>query len=465
MKRWFAVTTFLVIFGLIFGAAQVSASSEFTKGEEQSIVLKKTQQPKTNPGLDKQATKEAEREIRQSEKELRKAEKEIEQAEKKTGKKVHFRGVVTEVLESSFTLDIGGTLITFMVDEMTQIKIPTLNGTAELADLNVGVKASVQAVEMTLEEPPEQSEGEGEVQQGEVGAYLALKVLVIPGKPVRIHHVGVVTNYQPGVSITIQAKDMQLYTFLLTETTKILPTEREEELVVGVFVTIISRRDPTGGPLTAQGIVIHPKVDEDITEPADISLSASSVAEGLPNDSLVGTFTTTDANAGDIFTYTLVPGIGDTDNDSFSIVGDALLTTAVFDFETKSSYSIRVRSTDQNGSWFEKVFIITVTDLNEAPTAVLLSASSIAEGLPVDTLVGTFTTIDADIGETFTYTLAAGEGDSDNAAFHIVDDRLYTSVVFDFETKSSYSIRVRSTDLGSLWYEQIFVITVTDVTE
>ena len=37
--------------------------------------------------------------------------------------------------------------------------------------------------------------------------------------------------------------------------------------------------------------------------------------------------------------------------------------------------------------------------------------------------------------------------------------------MFDFETKASYSIRVRTTDAGGLWYEEAFTISVTDVSE
>ena len=37
---------------------------------------------------------------------------------------------------------------------------------------------------------------------------------------------------------------------------------------------------------------------------------------------------------------------GDTDNASFAIVGDELRTAAVFDFETKDTYSVRVETTD-----------------------------------------------------------------------------------------------------------------------
>jgi gliding motility-associated-like protein len=64
-----------------------------------------------------------------------------------------------------------------------------------------------------------------------------------------------------------------------------------------------------------------------------------------------------------------VAGAGSTDNASFSISAGVLKTTASFDFETKSSYSIRVRSTDVGGLFFEKTFTIAVNNVNEAPIA------------------------------------------------------------------------------------------------
>ena len=47
-----------------------------------------------------------------------------------------------------------------------------------------------------------------------------------------------------------------------------------------------------------------------------------------------------------------------------------------------------------------------------------------------------------------------GEGDADNGSFVIPagTNELRTAESFDFETKSSYSIRVRSTDSGGLYY-------------
>ena len=60
---------------------------------------------------------------------------------------------------------------------------------------------------------------------------------------------------------------------------------------------------------------------------------------------------------------------GNSDDASFTIDDNTLKTTAALDFETKSSYSLRVRSTDQGGLSFEKDFTITVNDVVEDVTA------------------------------------------------------------------------------------------------
>ena len=99
--------------------------------------------------------------------------------------------------------------------------------------------------------------------------------------------------------------------------------------------------------------------------PTDILLSNSSVPENQQAGSLVGILSATDPDAGNTFTYTLASGIGGADNGSFSINGNSLLTAAVFDYEAKTNYSIRVRSTDQGGLWFEKAFTIAVSNLND----------------------------------------------------------------------------------------------------
>ena len=102
--------------------------------------------------------------------------------------------------------------------------------------------------------------------------------------------------------------------------------------------------------------------------PTDIGLTPSIIPENSAVDTVVGTFSTTDVDSGDIFTYSLVAGEKDVDNASFNISGNSLRTSARFDFETKSSYNVRVRATDSANNTFEKAFTIRVEDLPEALT-------------------------------------------------------------------------------------------------
>ena len=93
---------------------------------------------------------------------------------------------------------------------------------------------------------------------------------------------------------------------------------------------------------------------------------------------------------------------------------------------------------------------------NDAPTGLSLSPSTVAEGQPAGTIVGTFTTVDPDVSNTFSYSLVSGAGGEDNAQFTIGGPQLKTASVFDYEAKVSYNIRVRVTDQGGLSYEKAF---------
>ena len=101
------------------------------------------------------------------------------------------------------------------------------------------------------------------------------------------------------------------------------------------------------------------------TAPTGLALSPLSVAENAISGTTVGTLSATDADTGDTFTYDLVSGTGDSDNASFTISGATLKIAAVFDFEAKNTYSVRVRVTDAGGLTFERQLIISIIDVNE----------------------------------------------------------------------------------------------------
>ncbi len=199
--------------------------------------------------------------------------------------------------------------------------------------------------------------------------------------------------------------------------------------------------------------------------PTDLALSATTVNENVAPNTVIGTFSSTDPDTGNSFTYSLVAGTGDTDNTAFSIVGNQLQINNSPDFETKNSYSIRVKTTDQGGLSFEKTLTIVVNNVNETPTDLALSATTVNENVAPNTVIGTFSSTDPDTGNSFTYSLIAGTGDTDNTVFSIVGNQLQINNSPDFETKNSYSIRVKTTDQGGLGFEKVLVITVNDVNE
>ena len=137
---------------------------------------------------------------------------------------------------------------------------------------------------------------------------------------------------------------------------------------------------------------------------------------------------------------------------------------APFDAATKSSYAIRVRSTDTRGFYIEKPFTVTIVPQAKfAPTDIALSNNTIEENNSVGATLGTFSTTDQDPGDTFTYSLVPGSGDTGNASFTIVGNTLKAASAFVFSQQSAYTIRVQSLDAAGFVFQKNFNITVTRV--
>jgi autotransporter-associated beta strand protein len=98
--------------------------------------------------------------------------------------------------------------------------------------------------------------------------------------------------------------------------------------------------------------------------PTNIMLTSTTVSENLPVGTPIGVLSATDPDAGEGFDFDFDGGTGSTDNSMFSnpYGNDTLFTAGVFDFETKSSYSIRLRAYDRRGGWFDKIFTISVSN-------------------------------------------------------------------------------------------------------
>ncbi len=203
--------------------------------------------------------------------------------------------------------------------------------------------------------------------------------------------------------------------------------------------------------------------------PTDLELDRLSIQENLPVSTVIGTFSTSDPDEGVEFRYELVPGPGDADNGFFSIEGDQLRGLMSFNFEQKSQYLIRVRTTDEDGLFREEEFQIQVLDGNDSPTGIEIQRVEVAENrsTATDVLFGVLDGLDEDIADSFHFDLTPGVGDQDNARFMIAQDSLYLKAgqVLDFETRPEYRIRVRVTDTSGLSIDQTLVLGIEDLVE
>jgi len=198
-----------------------------------------------------------------------------------------------------------------------------------------------------------------------------------------------------------------------------------------------------------------------------LALSASTIAENGAGGELVGTLSI----IGPDFTGPVTYSITSDPSLKFEIAGAGLdelriKAATTIDFEATSSFAVDLQGVDSTAGTpktFAKSVTILVTNVNEAPTDITLSANSIPENTLAGSIIGTLSTTDVDAGDTFTYSI---DLDAD-AKFAISGDILIvrTGASFDFETATSHVVTVRSTDAVGLFTPKTFTITITNVNE
>jgi len=189
--------------------------------------------------------------------------------------------------------------------------------------------------------------------------------------------------------------------------------------------------------------------------PTDIALSASTAGENSAAGTIVGTLSTIDPDAGDSTTYTLIDGAGG----RFALDGSNLVVAGALDYETAASHQVTVRVTDAGGLTHDETLTIDVTNVNEAPTSILLTTNSIAENSPAGSLVGSLMASDPDGIESATFTILDDAG----GLFAIDGTGLVVAGALDYESATSHQVTVRVTDAGGNTYDETFTIDVTNV--
>ncbi|MEO8164753.1 MAG: putative Ig domain-containing protein, partial [Betaproteobacteria bacterium] len=213
---------------------------------------------------------------------------------------------------------------------------------------------------------------------------------------------------------------------------------------------VITAIDSGGLRFTAPFTITVVNVNE---PPTAIVLLTDTVLENAVG-AAIGTMTATDPDAND----TLTIRVSDV---RFDIVAGVLRLKEglSLDFEQEPSVRVTITATDQGGLSFDQEFTISVIDVNEPPTGVTLSASTVLENL-VGAAIGSVVGADPDADDTITF------GVSD-VRFEIVDGmfRLKEGQSLDFEQEPSVRVTITATDHGELSFDQEFTISVLDINE
>jgi Ca2+-binding RTX toxin-like protein len=200
-------------------------------------------------------------------------------------------------------------------------------------------------------------------------------------------------------------------------------------------------------------------------EPTSIGISSNVFDENRPASSSLLSFSTADPDKSDSFVYDFTPGVGAKDNDKFIINGNQLRAKGVVDFESQSTYSIRVRSTDQGGLSTVQVFELNVKDVNEPPSLIVASQNSFVENIPQKTIVATLQSVDPEDAGPISYSLVAGVGDKDNQSFSILGNTLLINTSVDYERQKTYSIRIEAKDIDGKVSLAVLNLSVENVVE
>ncbi|WP_278453454.1 cadherin domain-containing protein [Stutzerimonas kunmingensis] len=206
--------------------------------------------------------------------------------------------------------------------------------------------------------------------------------------------------------------------------------------------------------------------------PVFTSDGTATVAENAVTSTVIYDAATTDADgtgANKNVVYSLKTGQGD-DADLLNInsaTGEVTLKTSA-NYEVKNSYAFTVVATNAGtGATLdtEHAVTVSVTDENEAATALGLSATSIAENVETTggIKIGDISITDPDASGNNNSLSVAGD---DAASFEIRNgtELFFKDASPDFETQTSYSITLTATD-GSLVYSQAFTVNVTDIND
>lgn len=203
--------------------------------------------------------------------------------------------------------------------------------------------------------------------------------------------------------------------------------------------------------------------------PTALALDDTTVDENLPAGTTVGTLSGTDT-AGDALAYALLDDAGE--RFSVDAATGAISTNAAFDFEGINEFTIVASVTDQGGKSFTQQFVITVGNVNEAPSAVA-NAVSVDEDATTGNLWSTLlgNDSDPDAGDSLTISAVDTTGTLGSVVFDaatqtlrfVADADIYDTLAPGETQQTSFTYTAR--DAGGLTSTATVTVTVTGIAD
>ncbi len=234
----------------------------------------------------------------------------------------------------------------------------------------------------------------------------------------------------------------------------------EEKMRYSVFIAVT---DSMGNSFT-RGFEI--RVRDQLGSGA-FYLSEDHLSENQPLNTIVGYFDSESYPSEEYsFSLPLEVDLETYCNDEFRLNGRTLLTNKVFDYELEHTLMLRLEVSDGETRITEDV-VVHITDENDPPTGLSLSANVLSESTGVNTVAGTLSAEDQDAGDSHTFSLAMGNGmnDASNDYFEVDGNSLVLKKALDYEEQEYHNILLKVTDSGGAIFEQGLRLRVADAND
>jgi uncharacterized delta-60 repeat protein len=278
--------------------------------------------------------------------------------------------------------------------------------------------------------------------------------------------VGNVASSVPGAfgSITVAANGAFNY-IVNNSNASVQALRTSSNTLTDVFT--YTMRDAGGLSSTTQITIIVQGANDD---PYDLS-GVLSIAENAISGTSAGTIISSDVDLGDGATLSLLDNAAGrfAINSSTGVV--TISSGSILDRESAAAYTITVRVTDSAGAAYDKVFAVSVTDIDEFDVGAITDINSAGNSITENTANGT----------TVGITASASDADATNSAINYsLDDSAggrfainsFTGVVtvangslLDCEAATSHVITVRATSSDSSSSTANFTISLIDSDE